>query len=397
MTDDTLIYWSFWIFGLVNNILYVVILSAAVDLAGAETPKAVILLADILPAFVLKVLAPLFIHQFPYKFRMIALVVLSTTGMLLIAFVPSFTFKICGVLLASTSSGLGEISFLALTHFYGRISLAGFGSGTGAAGLAGSFVYLALTTWLHLSIPLTLFIFSFVPLTFLFVYSKILPKGQYTLVTSEEELMPPAPATETALSSSASARSLFDMTQIIDTMHRVRKLVIPYMLPLSLVYMAEYIINQGVAPTLLFPLDQMPFAKYRDAYVTYSTLYQLGVFISRSSSRYVRLQKLYVPALLQLCNLGVAIAQAIYMRPIPNIYNVMGFMFWEGIIGGIAYINTFTEVLENMPHDSREFAMGAVGMSDSGGIVVAGLVSLWLEPRLCSYQVDHGRPWCTMT
>lgn len=38
--------------------------------------------------------------------------------------------------------------------------------------------------------------------------------------------------------------------------------------------MAEYIINQGISPTLLFPLDEMPFDRYRDAYVTYGTLYQ---------------------------------------------------------------------------------------------------------------------------
>lgn len=39
-------------------------------------------------------------------------------------------------------------------------------------------------------------------------------------------------------------------------------------------YLAEYVINQGISPTLLFPIDEMPFDRYRDAYVTYGTLYQ---------------------------------------------------------------------------------------------------------------------------
>jgi hypothetical protein len=38
-----------------------------------------------------------------------------------------------------------------------------------------------------------------------------------------------------------------------------------------------------------------------------------------------------------------------------------------------------------------------VGMADSGGITVAGFVSLILEPLLCGYQVNNGRPWCRMT
>lgn len=37
-----------------------------------------------------------------------------------------------------------------------------------------------------------------------------------------------------------------------------------------LVYFAEYLINQSVAPTLLFPLDKTPFTEYRSFYPTYA-------------------------------------------------------------------------------------------------------------------------------
>ena len=46
------------------------------------------------------------------------------------------------------------------------------------------------------------------------------------------------------------------------------------MLPLLLVYIAEYTINQGVAPTLLFPLKDSPFKHYRAFYPTYNAIYQ---------------------------------------------------------------------------------------------------------------------------
>ena len=43
------------------------------------------------------------------------------------------------------------------------------------------------------------------------------------------------------------------------------------MLPLFIVYISEYLINQGVAPTLLFPLASSPFAHFRDFYPTYNS------------------------------------------------------------------------------------------------------------------------------
>ena len=47
-----------------------------------------------------------------------------------------------GVGCASLSSSFGEITFLSLSTFYNRnLSLSGWGSGTGAAGLIGSFGY----------------------------------------------------------------------------------------------------------------------------------------------------------------------------------------------------------------------------------------------------------------
>lgn len=52
------------------------------------------------------------------------------------------------------------------------------------------------------------------------------------------------------------------------------------MLPLTTVYFAEYAINQGVSPNLTFSRELIPKA---DDYVYYQFLYQVGVFISRSS------------------------------------------------------------------------------------------------------------------
>jgi battenin len=326
--------------------------------------------------------------------------------MTVVALSSSIRFKLFGIVIASISSGLGELTFLQLTHFYGEISLTGFSSGTGGAGLIGSFAYLLFTTWLGLSVRTTLLFFSVAPTGFWIAYYIILPKPEAVSVTAggveyrgieeqdpESSVMGEVTDLDDVVAATEPKKPRFDSFSV--TLARLRPFVIPFMAPLFLVYISEYIINQGISPTLLFPIEEMPFTKFRDAYVTYGTLYQLGVFISRSSSAFVRIRRVYIPSLLQALNLVIFIYQSLYMI-IPNVYFVMLLVFYEGLLGGASYVNTFLLVSETVPLQDREFAMGSVGISDSAGVVCAGLISMWLEKYLCGYQKSTGRPWCEL-
>ena len=161
--------------------LYVIILTAALDLVGPQVPKGVVLLADVIPSFLMKLCAPYFIHTVPYSVRVILFVVISTCGMLLVALTPPYTgggtigLKMAGVVLASISSGLGELSFLGMTHFYGPFSLAAWGSGTGGAGLIGAGAY-ALATSHGFGIANTLLASSLLPIIMLGSFFIILPR-----------------------------------------------------------------------------------------------------------------------------------------------------------------------------------------------------------------------------
>jgi battenin len=168
------------------------------------------------------------------------------------------------------------------------------------------------------------------------------------------------------------------------------------MLPLLIVYIAEYTINQGVAPTLLYPLDEMPFKNYRDAYPMYGTVYQIGVFISRSSTPFIRVRHLYPPSMLQVINLSILTLHAMF-NFIPNIWIIFAIIFWEGLLGGLVYVNTFAEITDRFDGEEREFSLGATTVSDSAGICGAGFLALALEPFLCGWQVSRGREYCRMT
>ncbi|XP_018518335.2 battenin [Lates calcarifer] len=143
---------GFWLLGLCNNFAYVVMLSAAHDIlkkqesenATANTPStltvdfqggnssngsrydcnpvstAAVLLADILPTLVIKLFAPFVIHKLPYGFRVLFCVIMAATSFLLVSLSSAVWISILGVIFASISSGLGELSFLSLTAFFSR-------------------------------------------------------------------------------------------------------------------------------------------------------------------------------------------------------------------------------------------------------------------------------------
>ncbi|KAF7896326.1 hypothetical protein EAF00_006340 [Botryotinia globosa] len=435
---DTSVLIAFWLFGLINNVLYVIILSAALDLVGPDIPKSVVLLADVLPSFVTKLVAPYFIHKIPYWIRIIVFCSLSSGGMLLIALTPddkSVSTKLFGVILASLSSGGGELSFLGLTHYYGHFSLAAWGSGTGGAGLAGAGLYVLLTTIIGLSVKISLLASAFLPCIMLLSFFVILPQGplrraslrkDYNTLPGEDSLhqpltssdiddLPPDPAAASLLApgpaiaseaySSHSPRPSSPglshdepKSAFLYNLHRASSLFFPYMLPLLLVYIAEYTINQGVSPTLLYPTPSSgnPFSHYRSFYPTYGFIYQLGVFISRSSTPFYRIHNLYIPSFLQIANLFLLISQALWFW-IPSVYIIFVVIFWEGLLGGAVYVNTFAEIMEKVGEADREFSLGATSVSDSGGICIAGFVGMVLEVSLCEWQVARGRGWCRMT
>lgn len=388
-----------------------IILSAALDLVGPLTPKSVVLLADVLPSFLTKLIAPYFIHRIPYTARIIIFCLLSSSGMLLIALTPpsdastsSIAIKLVGVVLASLSSGGGELSFLGLTHYYGHFSLAAWGSGTGGAGLAGAGLYVLLTTTLGFSVTNSLLASAFLPVIMLAAFFVVLPMGplkagkakEYESLPGEDVNEGDSPSSSLlAQDISQSISSLQPATQrsFKDNLHRANKLFIPYMLPLLLVYISEYLINLAVTPVLLYPVEQSPFTSFRDFYPTYAFLYQLGVFISRSSSPFIRLSNIYIPSLLQCLNLLLLLSQAL-LYWIPSIYIIFLVVFWEGLLGGAVYVNCFAKILDEVQEEDREFSLGATSVSDSGGICVAGFVGLVLEPWLCGWNVGRGRRWC---
>uniref|UniRef100_A0A8D0D528 Battenin n=1 Tax=Sander lucioperca TaxID=283035 RepID=A0A8D0D528_SANLU len=367
--------WSgFWLLGLCNNFAYVVMLSAAHDiLKKQETANttasvrrqicgnssnsshydcnpvstAAVLLADILPTLVIKLSAPFVIHKLPYGFRVLFCAIMAATSFLLVSFSSAVWMSILGVIFASISAGLGELSFLSLTVYFSRDVLGGWGSGTGGAGVAGALLYSGLTQ-IGLSPQITLLIMLYCCVVVL------LP-----LNVTEERTTGPLTLTE--------------------KLHVIKGLL-RFVLPLGLVYFAEYFINQGLMELLYFPKSSLSHA---EQYRWYQTLYQVGVLVSRSSLCCFKCRKLWTLSLLQVLN-AVLLLLAVSYQFLPNAWVVFPIIFYEGLLGGAAYVNTFYFISKETEDRQREFAMAAASVGDSLGIALAGLAAFPVHRHFCS-------------
>jgi battenin len=438
---------GFFVAGLSNNASYSFFLSAAKSLLSSDgIPAAVVLLADILPTLVMKVIAPMFLlHRLSYRTTVIFCSALSLFGFQLACWGASATVILLGVILASFSTGLGECTFLAMSHHYPASAVSAWSSGTGAAGLVASWVFSFETALLRLPTPRALLFNSWIPLLVYVSAEHIMqpvaeaPNGtrshstragqSYVPLRSSQTVasrkvhaspvntpntpllddseLSPSPlvqshaATEIPAACRASlayAKSHADQLgadcgivpkdfisslTVAERLTALRPILVP-VAELYLVYTAEYVLNQGVAPYVSYPESTV---SDDVIYTTLQSLYQFGVFISRSSTALFLLpvQLLALPPLVQLVLLALGTANVLTHDGVyPSLWILYAMTVLEGLLGGTAYAHNFAHISRSSPHLYREFRMGVASVGDALGITTAAFLDLVWDKWLCA-------------
>uniref|UniRef100_A0A0K2UKR4 Battenin n=1 Tax=Lepeophtheirus salmonis TaxID=72036 RepID=A0A0K2UKR4_LEPSM len=413
---------GYWILGLCNNFGYVVMLSSAMDIlnpshingenfirifesqTNATNPNprdcnpistGAVLLADVIPTIIIKILIPFV--SVGFHFRIASSVILSIFSFILVGISHSAESTFAGIVCTSLASGLGELSFLGLMSRFPESVVSFWSSGTGAAGIAGATTY-AFMTGLGISSRTTLLCMLVVPLIMAFTFWFV--------------VYPKAHQNQTASTLGYESLGLFDVrsdpdssdveeeedvlrfhipsnNQARELNFRARLSYVPellkYMLPLGIVYFFEYLVNQGLFELLYFP--EFKVFNHHEQYRWYQVIYQVGVFISRSSLMCFSVQRIWILSILQIINFFILLPQAIF-RFMPSYWLVFGLVFWEGLLGGCAYVNTFTNIRKNIPELSRqEFALSFSSLADSLGIAISGFIALPLHKFICNMPI----------
>eukprot|EP01138_Halocafeteria_seosinensis_P009259 gb/GECG01009462.1/.p1 GENE.gb/GECG01009462.1/~~gb/GECG01009462.1/.p1 ORF type:complete len:496 (+),score=44.55 gb/GECG01009462.1/:1-1488(+) len=419
---------AFWILGLLNNYGYVVMLSAAKDID--ENKAGLVLLADIVPTVLIKVTAPFWVHYLSYRLRIALCGLSKIASFYVVASTPYLGLKLMGVVLASIGAGWGEVTFLAYSAFYDKAVITYWSSGTGFAGIAGAGWYLLFRNIFDVSPRITLELCGIFPvlyvLTFFLLLTKspMLMKAQETAALSDSVADPAHPhgkesfevESQNLLRSTgehkiAESKELWrpeeeggtygddnsdelgnkvhSYTSNMTLEERVKAIVplYKYMVPLCVVYFAEYLINTGVNSEVSFCGGM----NTNEFYVYASFVYQVGVFLSRSSGSVIRFQKLWLLPILQMATLVYFIIQAM-TNLIPVVEVVLLLVLWEGLLGGACYVNAFRRIAEDVSAELKEFSLGVASIADSFGIALASLVAIGIESGLKNFRHDHGLP-----
>lgn len=441
---------AWWLLGLLNNVGYVIFYTAAEALV--EGAAGAVLAADILPTLAIKGTAPLWAHRFSYRARVLLCGGFGLASFLVVAVAQSVEMRLLGVCFASVASGWGEVTLLAYTARFGADidTVQMWSSGTGFAGIAGALYFWLLSTILLVPTATALYIGCLMPAAYVGVFLWLLPAPDIARQRATEaasvkiELVAPqqlltrdeasSGAAGSGPASGADARGERDNAALLTAsddliatdgatsaaaeddgiggdgvptscctrLALVKPLLLPFMLPLFLVYFAEYTISTGVVSTFDFSAGMT-----RPRFFTTAALtYQIGVFISRSSRNWFPLKKLWLLPALQLANLGIMLLQAFnetaWVRRMccwatadaltrfllcpqsVSPWPVLGLVFWEGLLGGATYVNAFAMIRESdkLEPQLREFSLGVASVADTCGIVSAAMLSLWLECAL---------------
>ncbi|KAF5365226.1 hypothetical protein D9758_005426 [Tetrapyrgos nigripes] len=309
--------------------------------------------------------------------------------------------------------GLGELTFLQLSTTYAPPSVAGHGIGYFAAGrvlLGWSVRGLGVRTGVGISSILPFIIplvyFFLLPKNTLFLYSPLSPSATldrdydgdsvatlpYTpLATGEDEVG----EEEGSIPAGLKAGVALSMN---DKLRLVRPLLVKYMLPLFCVYLFEYTINQGIAPTLLYPVPSPESSPI------------LSKVIHSIRDYYPLWQLLPLPSIVQgfiLVLLAAESSIGFFDDDMEgaSILLVFFLISLEGICGGLAYVNAFYHLNQERPDPNsahnmertkqeKEFKIGSVGFADSSGILFASLLAVPTEISLCKAQVNRGKTLC---
>ncbi|KAK9802021.1 hypothetical protein WJX73_002286 [Symbiochloris irregularis] len=415
-TDDVEAHAAFWLLGLLNNAAYVIMLAGANELSSGGAGL-VYFWAEF-PSILVKASGPYWFHHFSYKTRLWAVAVMMGLSYTIVALSSSLPVALIGVSIGSFQGGLGESSCLGLSALYdNRRAITFWSSGTGAAGVFGYSWVALLHTWGGMSLSATLLLANSTCLAWLAILHFLLrpPKAPQIQVdghskpdTRPDGMPSPEEAEEYNLedgrsklgrrsgqlsSASEDARISGDQERVRDRMHtmstreRVRRTLAlwPYMVPLLVVYFAEYTLQAGAWTAMGFPVEDKVARDH--FYKVAGWLYQAGVFLSRSSG------------LLYQASRGVLWALPAVQMVLLLLFSLNAWWhFWYngslyilclvvGLIGGGVYVNAFTLIGKEVDPAYREFSLTAASVADSVGITLADLAGVLLEG--CLFRLNH--------
>jgi battenin len=398
---------GFFLAGLLNNMAFVIMIAGAKNIAPSLV--GVVYACNIIPSFLVKMSGPYWFHYFPYKSRVIIAALVFASSFVVVSLglmLDEVGLMLFGVTIGSSASGFGESSFLALTAFYdSRVVLTAWSSGTGFAGILGYGWVIVFTSGFGASFKLTLLVALILPvmyyLNFIFVLkpssitdgnkqqtqallddsqnSTTISPPDSPIPSTSTELFPQSKGEEVAVNIAleTSKMSMKDRFTTILSLW-------PFIIPLILVYFAEYAMQSGVWAAMGFPIDSENARK--EFYEFANWTYQGGVLISRSSGLVWKadMKALWIMPILQCVLLIFFIINA-YQQWWYD-WSILLLCLVAGFFGGAVYVGGFSLIAEKVPTQIKEFSLSAASLGSDIGIACATVAGIFIQRAVYNYH-----------
>ncbi|KAF0698702.1 Aste57867_10702 [Aphanomyces stellatus] len=377
---------AFWLLGLVNNIPYVIMIAGAKEINSGGV--AIVYVSEVLPSLLVQFSGPYWFQYVSYKWRIYLSGVLMALSFVTVVFGmgSSLALQLVGVAFNGMQQAIGESSLLAYASRFdnSRLCLTTWSSGTGVAGIAG-FAWVTLFTSVA-DLQTTLLLALIFPAIYVIVFALLLAPEIHRPV-DDIELKKPESLLESPVVDASTLLPSPELQPLgFKDGVRLTLSLWPYMVPLFIVYAAEYSSMAGTWAAIGFPLDDAEARThfYRNA----GFAYQGGVFLARSSGTWIRLQRWSIMALslLQVALFGFFFAVATYTPHAIYNYGLIVPCIITGIIGGLVYVNSFTLLADEVPH-YKEFALAASSVAMNVGVLVADVAGLYIQG--CLYAMHR--------
>nr|CCA15854.1 cln3like protein putative [Albugo laibachii Nc14] len=364
---------AFWSLGFLNNIGYVIMLAGAQDIVSSGV--GLVYFFDIFPAVLVKISGPYWFHLISYRERTFLGAGCMLASFLLLALGSSFWVHLLGIAFSGLQSGMMEPTYLAMASYYhSRKCLTCWASGTGLAGVGGYLWIAFFRIGLGWSFTTTLLLACVFPFLYAMIFLVVLDTSRLSIQPSY--CRPAGHKYKSVGKENGRAAE----TPTLQAKLFMTVSLWPYILPLLLVYFAEYTMQSGVWSSIGFPMTN-PNARAK-FYSTAGLMYQLGVFLARSSGGFWQASGsiLFILASLQVLLLAFFISVAIWH--IWYNWSLLCFTFMAGILGGSVYVNAYTLLATQIRPDWVEFALSATSIGDTLGIMLADIVSVMNDSEL---------------
>ena len=346
---------AMFLLGAINNLPYVVGVASANIIAGSEpTYLGLVLWANTLSGLFARFInTGLAAKSVPYTVNFTINCCAMLGGLLGCAFAPNFWVSLVSVFFIGFSSSFGESVLLCYLAIKRKQALLTFwSSGTGMAGILGAGYSLATALT---NVPI---IWSFVALTplvliymccFFCVINKPPPdqrdpKNSPLLASSAESSLSSSNYVSAENNNNKDAPPEVEKVPCFNW--KIIKPVWWYMFNCGSVYFLEYVIQSAFVHCAQKPSEVQDWH-----YPLMNLMYQIGVFISRSSLALFKFPWVGWLTLCQLVFFGMWATQPFfYWMPI---YVQIIFMICVGLFGGCSYVNSF-HLIMNDPHLSTK-------------------------------------------